>query len=587
MTVQLTSSWSKTALLEKLESKLGDPNNPDNPLSFAYSQKIDENDRFPEEAIRWIDELELARYLVPEELGGSFRSLAEFAEVMRVLARRDLTCAVGFSIRFWAFLVWVGGSDEQKRWLADYLMERRGAINLLYTEKAHGSDLVANDAVARKTADGYEVTAEKWPINSATVADLCFLLATTDPEAPAAAGMSLFMLDKKELDPGRYAHLPKTLTHGLRGGDISGVRFENCPVPAQNLLGKEGGGLELALKGFQITRALCSGFSLGVGDTALRTTMNFAVRRKLYGEPVIELPHAAQVLSDAFLDLVISECVSNSGLRSFHVVPEQFSVWSPVVKFFVPTVIEAMVQDISVVLGARHYMREEHEWGVFQKMLRDGSIVSVFDGSTVVNLHALLLQFRHLTRRPPAPGDQEARLKQIYGLDSPVPPLNGRKLGLVSFYANDAFAGVERSLERLKSRQADSGLDADDIDRIRFFGEQLLEQIAAHHAKFAESDFSHGHHQSAAMFRAAKKYCAMHAAAACLHTWVWNPASGSAFFRRGKWLVPALARIFDKYLNVHDEALIDASRSEVLAELRRLHEENRMFSIFEARLATN
>ena len=586
MNVHLTS-WSNTTLTETLETILGDPNNPDNPLSFAYSQKIDETDRFPAEAMAWLDDLDLARYLVPDELGGSFRSLAELAELIRVLARRDLTCAVGFSIRFWAFLVWANGTDEQKRWLADYLMERRGAINLLYTEREHGSDLVSNTTVARRTEDGFEVTGEKWPINSATVADLCFLLATTDPAAPPAGAMSLFMLDKQQLDPSRYAHLPKTLTHGLRGGDISGVKFETCPVPARNVLGKEGAGLEQALKGFQITRALCAGFSLGTGDTALRTTMNFAVRRKLYGDRVIDLPHAAQVLSDAFLDLMICECVTNSGLRAFHIVPEQVSVWSPVVKFFVPTVIEAMVQDISVVLGARHFMREEHDWGIFQKTLRDGSIVSVFDGSTVVNLHTLQLQFRHLTRRLPAPGDQKARLEQIYGMGSPVPAFDGRKLALVSRHANDALAGVEHSLERLQARRGESGVDADDIDRIRFLGGKLLEAIAAHNDKFANAEFEHGHHQSAAMFRTAKKYCALHAAASCLNTWVWNPASGSAFFRRGKWLVPALARLFDKHLNVHEDDLIDDSRSEISSELRRLHRENMMFSILESRLASS
>lgn len=579
-------SWAKAALIENLEAKLGDPNNPDNPLSFAYFQKIDETDRFPEEATRWIDDLELGRHLVPEAFGGSFRSLAEFAEVMRVLARRDLTCAVGFAIRFWAFLVWVGGTDEQKRWLASYLMDRRGAINLLYTEKEHGSDLVANGAVALRTPDGYEITGEKWPINSATVADLCFLLAATDPASPTS-GLSLFMLDKRDLDPGRYSHLPKVLTHGLRGGDISGLKFDRCPIPTRSVLGREGGGLELALKGFQITRALCAGFSLGVGDTALRTTLNFATRRRLYGDLVIGLPHAAQVLSDALLDMIICECVTNSGLRAFHVVPEQVSVWSPVVKFFVPTVVESMMHDISVVLGARHYMREEHQWGVFQKMLRDGSVVSLFDGSTVVNLHALLLQFRHLARRSAAPGDQEARLRKIYGLDGPVPIFDGHRMSLVSLFANDALAGVGHTLEQLKTTGEERGLGAEDIERIAFLGEKLLQEIAAHRDRFVESEFEHGHQQSPALFRAAKRYCAMHAAASCLHSWVWNRTGGSSFFARGRWLVPALARIFDKHLGGHDEDLIDAHRSEVVEELLRLHRENRMFSIGASRLAAH
>ena len=70
----IATSVTKTALTETLESQLGDPKNPGNPLSFAYSQKIDETEQFPEEAIRWLYDRQLARHYVPEELGGSFRS---------------------------------------------------------------------------------------------------------------------------------------------------------------------------------------------------------------------------------------------------------------------------------------------------------------------------------------------------------------------------------------------------------------------------------------------------------------------------------------------------------------------------------
>jgi alkylation response protein AidB-like acyl-CoA dehydrogenase len=584
MTVQSTS-WSKFALTEKLEAKLGDPSNPDNPLSYAYSQKIDENDRFPEEALRWMSGLELARHFVPEEFGGSFRSLAELAEVIRVVARRDMTCAVGFSTRFWAFMTWTAGTEDQKRRLADYLMNRRGAISFPCSEKAHGADLVANDTVALPNAEGYEVTGEKWPIGNATFADVCFLLAATDPSS-SKGRLSLFMLDKKDLDQNRVTPMPKVLMLGLRGGDISGLKFDHCQIPARSLLGREGAGLELTLKIFQVSRALCAAFSLGVADTALRTTLNFATRRKLYGDSVIDLPHAAQVLSDAFLDLITCECVLNSGLRALHVVPEQASAWSAVVKVFVPTVLEGMMKDISVVLGARFYMREEHDLGIFQKFLRDGSIVSVFDGNTAVNLHGLLLQFGHLARRPVAPGDHEARLEQIFALNDPLPAFDGRRLGMISSHANDALESVESSLDRLKTRGEESGLEARDIEQIASFGKKLLNLIAAHHDSFVDSEFEHGRRQSPAMFRAAKKYCALHAAASVLRTWISNPTGGSSFFARGRWLVPALARIFDKHLQVHEEELLDMHRSEVVEEMLRLHRENRMFSIGASRLAT-
>lgn len=457
---------------------------------------------------------------------------------------------------------------------------------LAYSERQHGADLAASDTVARRTANGFEITGEKWPINRATVGGLCFVLATTDPAA-GPRGLSLFMLDKDDLDPKRYSNSPKILTHGLRGSDISGIKFEHCPVPAQSLLGGEGEGLQLALRGFQITRALCAAISLGAGDTALRTTLNFALNRKLYDELVIDLPHAAGVLSDAFLDLLICDCVTNAGLRSFHAVPEQSSLWASIVKYFVPTTIETMIQNLSVVLGARYYMREEHEFGTFQRVLRDAAVVSLFDGSTVVNLHALMLQFRHLARRRGARGDQGSRLGQIFDMNTTVPAWNGQRLSLVSTQANDALEGVEYSLEHLKSERAENTANPTEIDRILAFGKKLMHEIRVHNDNFAESEFEHGHLQSAAMFRAAQRYCALHAAASCLHAWIWSRTNSSSFFASGAWLVPALARIFDKHLGIHHDDVIDASRPELLQELRNLYRDNRMFSVSAAALGSN
>jgi hypothetical protein len=156
---------------------------------------------------------------------------------------------------------------------------------------------------------------------------------------------------------------------------------------------------------------------------------------------------------------------------------------------------------------------------------------------------------------------------------------------LVSTQANDALEGVEHSLKQLQAEAAAGNIaDRPEIDQILALGETLKREIGAHTATFAESEFEHGHHQSAAMFRAAQRYCALHAAASCLHSWVWNRNDSSSFFAKGKWLVPALARIFDKHLNIHNDNVIDASRPQVLQELLRLHRDNRMFSISEAAL---
>ena len=68
------------------------------------------------------------------------------------------------------------------------------------------------------------------------------------------------------------------------------------------------------------------------------------------------------------------------------------------VKYFVTVQLETMINNISSVLGSCFYMGEEHDFGMFKKVLRDNSIISVFDGSITINLHALMLQFRQLTK---------------------------------------------------------------------------------------------------------------------------------------------------------------------------------------------
>jgi hypothetical protein len=157
----------------------------------------------------------------------------------------------------------------------------------------------------------------------------------------------------------------------------------------------------------------------------------------------------------------------------------------------------------------------------------------------------------------------------------------------VSTQANDALEGVEYALEHLKSERAENTANLAEIDRILVFGENLKREIRVHNDNFAEAEFAHGHLQSAAMFRAAQRYCALHAAASCLHAWIWNRTNSSSFFARGVWLIPALARLFDKHLDIHHDDVIDASRPELLQELRKLHRDNRMFSVTAAALGSN
>jgi alkylation response protein AidB-like acyl-CoA dehydrogenase len=573
---------------EALEKDLGDPLNPDNPLSYKRVIEIDESEEFPHEEIRWLYDWKLQHYYIPTDCGGEFTSFEEFVAFVRVLSRRDQTIGIAFTTLFWSFLNWMAGTPEQKQKLARFIMDDYGAMCLGYSEKEHGSDLINGDLTATKVEGGYILNGEKWPINRATISGVSFILAKTDANGGPKC-LTLFMVDKRQLDPEKYYNLPKIYTHGVRASDMSGIGFKDCFVPDSMRLREEGDGLELALKGFQITRMLCAAFSHGAADTALRTTLSFAVNRVIYHKTVMDLPQPRRTLVDAFLDILICDCETIPAARGFHIIPEQFSVWASVVKYFVTVRLEEMVNSVYVVLGSRFYMREEHEFGIFQKLLRDNSIISMFDGSSIVNLHALILQLRPLTkyrakRNSRTMSALKTRLEAIFSLEKSVPPFEPNNLELFGRGMDDSLQGLEIALDILEGLKNSDEVDPEILENLLMLGNLVLEELNAHDEQISQSKFEYGHDQSPELFEIAKKYCTLHAASACLHTWLYNRSILGEFFARGEWLVLSLHRLL-RTLRPLPYTLSEVYIENVAQELLKLYRENQHFSIVPFQLA--
>ncbi|MEM8807345.1 MAG: acyl-CoA dehydrogenase [Cyanobacteria bacterium P01_G01_bin.38] len=576
-------------LAERLEQALGDPGRPENPISFQQTAEIDEQEAFPHEQIAWLYNWQLQDYYVPTAEGGKFTSFEEFVSYVRVLGRRDLNVAIAFTTLFWSFLTWMAGTPAQKERLSRYIRDDHGAMCLAYSERNHGSDLVGGSVTAEKVEGGYILNGEKWPINRATISGLTYVLGRTNPEG-GNRGLTLFMVEKDRLDTSQYYNLPKIKTHGIKAADMSGIGFNNCFVPDDMVLGAEGHGLELALKGFQITRALCAAFSQGAADTCLRTTLNFAIHRQLYNTTVVDMPHARRTLVHAFLDILTCDCVNIGAARAFHVVPEQFSVWSAVDKYFVPVTLERMMQDVSVVLGARFYMRDEHDWGVFQKMLRDSAIISVFDGSSVVNLHALILQRRQLAkartrRKPEKQSALKERLVNSFDLATPLPEFAPKKLELFSRGADDVLQGLEMVLDDLAALANDPTVETEILAHLQRQGQSILDALNDQDEAIAQSAFEHGHEQSYESFELAKQYCRLHAATACLLMWLNNRQALGNFFAQGEWLVLCLHRLLSP--SGTPNPLPPSYYENAYQVLLRLYTEDKLFSIVPFQLANS
>ncbi|NML17998.1 acyl-CoA dehydrogenase family protein [Azohydromonas caseinilytica] len=564
-----------------LERALGDPGHPDNTWSWRNTMALDEADAFPEEAVAFLLGLNVHAAYVPRALGGEGGSSEAFVAIGRALARRSMSASVSFSTMLWTVLAWIGAEPEQKEAIAGWVLNQGNFPCLAYSEEHHGADLVANELTARRLPDGrYVLNGEKWPINRATRGGSLVMLARTD-DSPSLRNHSLFIINKADLPGQRYYNLPRVKMHGLRGCDISGIGFRDCPVPASARIGAEGHGLELALKGFQITRTFCTALSLGVGDSMLRLVTDFAAERKLYGGTVLQLPHTRDVLANSYLSLLLAECVSMVSARGLHLFPAQFSAWSSVAKVQATYLVDHAGKELAAVLGARYFMRERHAEGMFQKFLRDGAVVSVFDGSSTVCLDSLATLLPSLVKGRAAaePEDTSA----LYDLSQPLPAMPYERLNLFGRGRDAVMESLPGLLRKLQELQPSPACGAAALEALRAAAAGLQARVGALDAAVLAEPARSGQRNSARQFALAQRYCELHAAVSALGVWLHNREALGDFFAAGQWLLAALRRGGATHFECGE---LDPQLTEALmAQLERQHREHHMFSLLSWPLA--
>jgi alkylation response protein AidB-like acyl-CoA dehydrogenase len=524
-------------LLARVEDALAEASAPGGPMCPDDLLALDDHQTFPDEAVRFLDQLGTAEFYVARGNGDILDGLTDLTSFIRLLARRDLTIAVAHAKTFLgAVCVWLAGETDQRERLAAEILN--GAIvSWALTERGHGADLLACRVRAEPSGDGWSLTGEKWLINNATRGHLVCVLARTRP-AGGPRGFSLFLFDKRTADPGTWRTVPKVPTHGVRGADISGIKFTASTVSAEAMVGAPGTGLETTLKALQLTRTISCGLSLGALEHALAIGAGYARNRTLYGKRLADVPNIQQELGRCVATLHIAEAVIYAATRLAVSATSEMAVISAVAKALVPELCQEAISAIGEVLGLRGFLTSDEPYRSFQKLDRDHRVVAIFDGSTAVCRSQVIEHFPLLSRE--VTGD----VKHGDLLGRPAQPPEADRLSLLT--RRCSLVAMLSTLREYVGRQAAAG---DILAWIPASAAAAEEALGATRARMAELSWA-PHNIPEEAFDVARDFELCFAAAAVCQLWAHAHTSpdraGQSLWVNGLWLGGALAAIEDK-----------------------------------------
>jgi len=263
--------------------------------------ETDELERFPVENFRAMAEMGLFGITIPEAYGGSGADFLSCALVMEELARGCVSTANTFGAH--AVLctenIFRNGTEDQRRRYVPDLVSGHRVGALCITEPEAGSDALSLRTRAEKRGDRYVLNGTKMFITNGPVADVAVVYAKTDPAA-GPKGISAFIVEKDFPGFSRGRTLKKM---GVRGSPTGELVFEDCEVPASNLLGGENRGLEVLMSGLDRERVLYAAAPVGAAQGALDAAFRYACERKQFGTAIIGFQMIQALVAEMAADI--------------------------------------------------------------------------------------------------------------------------------------------------------------------------------------------------------------------------------------------------------------------------------------------
>ena len=337
----------------------------------------DENAEFPSEQVKMMGELGFMGVMVPERWNGAGMDTISYTLIIEELSRVDASAGVIVSVNnSLVCQIFVNyGNDWQKETYLTKLAsgEQLGAFSL--SEPQSGSDASNMHTIAEKSGQYYVLNGAKNWVTSGINSDVVIVMALTDKSA-GYNGISAFIVPKG-LDGFLVGKKEDKL--GIRGSDTCELYFDNCHVPIENLIDKEGQGFRIALTTLDGGRIGIAAQALGIAQAALDKSVQYAKERKQFGKTIGSFGALQEKIALMGTNVEASRLLIQKAaiLKDAH---KPYTKAAAMAKSFASqTAMDAAI-DCVQIFGGYGYMQE---YGV-ERLMRDAKITQIYEGTTEI-----------------------------------------------------------------------------------------------------------------------------------------------------------------------------------------------------------
>jgi len=338
--------------------------------------EIDAKGEFPWDMKELLAQQDIFAMPFPEEYGGLGSSELSILMVIEELAKACATTSLLLCVQQLGSLpILLAGTDEQKQSFIPKLASGEWLAAYALTEPGSGSDAGAMRTRAEKRGDTYVLNGLKHFITNAGVAHINTVFAVTSDQG--TRGISAFVVEGDR--PG--FHMGKVENKmGIRGSQTGELVFEDCEIPADNLLGKEGEGFKIALATLDRTRPGIAAQALGIAQGALDFAVEYAKQRVQFGKPIWDNQAIQFMLADMDIQVEAARQLIYHVGELMDTGTPRFSRESAIAKTFASDAAISVTNDAIQVLGGYGYMKEFP----VERMMRDAKITQIYEGTNQI-----------------------------------------------------------------------------------------------------------------------------------------------------------------------------------------------------------